>query len=124
MTAISLPTREQEQELRRRLLAGDKTAPSDLAEAYYVALLNFLRGKNAKRVTDDQIGDAVSETWASLCKNPASYDGTRSLWAYLRMSAKGDLRNVLAKETRRRRHVKTVENVEQFQGNGKVEEAG
>src|ERR1700722_19809774 len=120
MTASSLPTREQEQELHCRLLAGDKTAPFDLAEAYYAALLHYLRGKNAKHVPDDLLADAVGETWSSLCKKPGAYDGVRPLWAYLRMSAQRDLLNALAKETRRRQHEQSVEDVEQCQGNGNV----
>ncbi len=114
MAASSLPTSEQEQELHRRLLAGEKTAPADLAEAYHPAILEFLRKKNPRRLDDDLIADAAFETWASLCKKPTSYDGKGSFWSFLQLSAQRDLLNRLAKETRHRRHYKTGEAVEQW----------
>jgi RNA polymerase sigma factor (sigma-70 family) len=117
MASTTLPTREQEQELHHRLLDGDKAAPADLAEAYYDALLQFLRRKNAKYISDDLLSDAAYETWSSLSKKPTSYDGNGSLWTYLRMSAQGDLRNALAKE---RRRLMCAENVEECSTNGKI----
>jgi RNA polymerase sigma factor (sigma-70 family) len=120
MTTPSLPTREQEQELHRRLLEWDKLAPLDLADAYYSPLLDYLRRRNLRQVPEDMLADAASETWVSLCKNPKSYDGKGSLWAYLRMSAQRDLMNTLAKETRRRRHIVAQVDVEQLPGNGKI----
>jgi RNA polymerase sigma-70 factor (ECF subfamily) len=119
MAASSLPTREQEQELHRRLLEGDKTAIYDLADAYYDALLHYLRNTNAKRLSEELLADAASTTWLSLSKKPSAYDGKGSLWAYLQMSAQRDLINALAKETRHRQREKTSENVELLCGNGK-----
>lgn len=112
MAAPSLPSREQEQALYRRLLDGDAVAPSDLADAYYERLLDHLRRKNSRRISDDLLADAAYETWRSICKNPAVYDGTRSLWGYLCMSAQADLRNAIAKQSRRYRREKLVGDVE------------
>jgi RNA polymerase sigma factor (sigma-70 family) len=120
MSAPSLPTREKEQELHRRLLDGDKTASAALADAYYERLLAYLRRRNARSVSDDLIANAASQTWMNLCKNPGSYDGKRSLWTFLRMSAQGDLVNELNKEMRRRRYIDSKVDVEQWSGDGKI----
>ncbi len=120
MTPTSLPTREQEQELHRRLLEGDKTASVDLAEGYYNPILDYLRRRNSRRIPEDMLVDAAAQTWISFSKNPRSYDGKGSLWAFLRMSAQRDLINVLNKETRRRRRLDPNTHVEQLPGNGKV----
>jgi hypothetical protein len=101
MAGAALPTTQQEQDLHRRLLAGDKLAMSDLAQAYYEPLLAYLRGRNARHVAQDLLADAASQAWEALCKDPRAFDGTGSLWKYLQMSAQGDLRNLLAKEQRR-----------------------
>jgi DNA-directed RNA polymerase specialized sigma24 family protein len=94
----------------------------DLADAYYEALIQYLRGRNAKHLDEAVLADAASETWMSLCKNPDSYNGTGSLWAFLKRSAQGDLQNALKKEGRRRRHEKAVAYVELFDGDGKIGE--
>jgi DNA-directed RNA polymerase specialized sigma24 family protein len=112
MTVSPLPTREQELELHRRLRDRDRTAPVDLADAYHTRLMRHLRRKNSALVSEDLLSDAVYETWANLCKNPDSYEGSRSLWSYLQMSAQGDLVNAIAKEARHRRRVQIGKNVE------------
>lgn len=121
MDATELPSREQEEDLHRRLLAGDKTASVDLAEAYYAALIEYLRRKNSRRLPNDQLADAVYQTWESLCKNPRTFNGSTSLWSFLCMSAHRDLKNLLAKEQRRARHENPSESVELWPDDGNVE---
>jgi hypothetical protein len=87
--------------LYQRLLAGVATAPSQLAVAYVDRLAAWLAAKNPHAPEDLRIEAAGEAVW-SLIHNPASYDPTRlGLFAYLRMAAQGDLRNLL---TRERKH--------------------
>lgn len=116
--SVSLPTPEQERDLHRRLLANDKTASADLAVAYHEAIILFLRQKNDARLSEDLFEDAAADTWESMCKSPASYDGSGSLWSFLCRSAQCDLRNRLAAETRRRKRISCDESVEQLPDDG------
>ena len=120
MHAHSLPTREEEQELHRRLSAGDKTAISDLAAHYYEAIIDHLRRTNKKYVSDDEITNAAFETWDSISKNPRQCDPAKSLWSFLKLAAQRDLMNILAKQKRRRKHEVAFEHVEQFPDRGIV----
>lgn len=84
-----------------RLLAGDPTAPFDLAVAYLDPLAGWLE----RRFPDADPHDctaAAEDAIMSLAKNPRSYRpelGT-TLDGYLRMAATGDLKNLQAKERR------------------------
>jgi plasmid stabilization system protein ParE len=95
------PSPEQGRALHARLLAGDPVAPADLAEAYLESLAAWLERQNP-RVTDPHLCTvAAGEAIIALIKAPRSYDpARRSLEGYLRMSAQGDLRNLLRTERR------------------------
>lgn len=97
---ISLPSREQQLEIHRRLVDGDPTAPADLAVAFLEQVATWLVSANGNRVADDLCADAAEDAIIALSKNPGSYQPTRgkSLYAYLKMSAQGDLLNLLRKE--------------------------
>ena len=110
--AHPLPTREQELDLHRRLLAGDETAARDLASFYYEPLLKHLRRTSERRVSDAQIADAASKAWMSVSKKPGSLEETKSLWGFLTFVAQRDLLNVVAKDDRRRKREKSQDSVE------------
>jgi hypothetical protein len=111
-----LPTREEEIDLHRRLLAGDETAVSDLAVRYYEPLLAYLRAKSSRKLPDDVFADAATQAWMSLAKNPGSCE--HSLWGLLTYIAWLDLKNVLAKRDRRRKRENPTEHVELFPERG------
>lgn len=108
----SLPSTTEARLLHDRLLTGDPTAPSDLAVAYLDWLADWLTGLNP-RLDPDLCTTAAEDAILALIKNPASYQpGRRALEAYLRMSASGDLKNLLRSESRHARRRAQLEAVE------------
>jgi RNA polymerase sigma factor (sigma-70 family) len=109
----SLPSRDDELALHRRLFKGDPTAPSDLAATYLGHLIGWLTSRN-RRCDEHSCITAAEDALLSLAKQPQTYDPTRqSLAAYLRMSAQGDLRNALRSEQRHHQN-RVAESVEQL----------
>ena len=98
--------------LHARLLRRDPTAPSDLARLYLEPLLEWLAQWFAK--VDDQLLDDVAVTLIlKVGKEPDQYDPDRgTLSAYLRMAARGDLKNALQSERRRTARQISLESVE------------
>jgi hypothetical protein len=118
----ALPNREQELSLHRRLFDGDPVASADLASSYLNPLIAQLSKQN--RVADDLIEEAAEEALVSLIKNPGSFNASRNksdrpLFAYLLMSARRDLQNLLARENRRRCRFVRLESVEHSPDGGK-----
>lgn len=108
----SLPSTADEYELHQRLLAADPVAPSDLAVAYLGYLGRYLRERNPA-MDDEFCQTAAEDAIMALSKRPQSYDPARAtLIAYLRLSAQGDLRNLLARERRHRSRQANLEAVE------------
>src|SRR2546428_659415 len=94
------PSGREARDLHARLVANDPTAPSDLAVAYLDPITDWLV-QRYPRVDPNECATAVGEAIMSLIKNPLSYKPERqSLEVYLRMSARGDLRNLLRSEWR------------------------
>ncbi|HZO32286.1 MAG TPA: hypothetical protein VFH48_40545, partial [Chloroflexota bacterium] len=98
--------------LHERLLRGEPTAPSDLANLYLEPLIGWLRHHYPH--DDEALLDTVAITLIlKVGKEPAQYDPDRStLSTYLRMAARGDVKN--ARQSGRRRAARQVplENVE------------
>lgn len=117
------PSDEIATQIYDRLCQDDPVASSDLAEAYLTPLAEWLRRTNSRvdaQFCDEAAGDAI----IALIKNPRSYDPARlRLTAFLRMSATGDLRNILAKERRHQSHRADLTLVELF-GADRNQEAG
>jgi RNA polymerase sigma-70 factor, ECF subfamily len=98
--------------LHARLLADDPTASYDIANAYLVRLADWLRVSNP-RVDPDICDMAAGDALVDLIKNPASYRPERqTLEVYLRMSASGDLKNLLRAERRHSRRRADLQAVE------------
>ncbi len=103
---------DEDQALHRRLLDGDPVAPADLCHAYLDRLSMFLI-EHHPSVDAAMCTTAAEDAILALIKNPASFRPDRSsLDTYLRMSADGDLKNLLARERRRARHQVPWETVE------------
>lgn len=105
MADTSLPTREQELALHRRLVEDDPTATADLFLAYLDYLADYLA--RCPGTTEDQCRDAAEDALLALVRVPTSYHAEKAtLAAYLQMSAKFDLKNLLQKERKKtRKHV-------------------
>ena len=98
------PASEQDRRLHGRLLNGDPTAPSDVAVAFLDSLIDWLRETNPRLPPDTHV-QAAEDAILALIHNPRSYaPEERDLEEYLRMSAQGDLRNILKREQRHHRH--------------------
>jgi hypothetical protein len=91
---------EETLQLHIRLMAKDKNAPSEIADAFIVALKDHL---TFKYPTTDQelIWDATTTALMNYIEHPAKYNpALRSLLGYLKMAAEGDLKNALARQKR------------------------
>jgi len=87
-----------------RLRRGDPTATAELAENVFHLLCGHLTHEFPEVRDQDCVDDAASEALISYVKRPEQYDpDQRGLRGYLEMSAEADLRNILAKERRRKR---------------------
>lgn len=94
------PNRAEELALHQRLLEADPTAPADLAVAYLAGLVAWLTALNP-RLDRDFCNQAADDALVALIKNPVAYQPDKqSLLIYLRLSAQGDLRNLLRREGR------------------------
>lgn len=86
--------------LHQRLLAQNPTAANDVAEAYLEPLVVWL-GETDASVPEDIRIEAAEDAILALIRKPESYSPKwQTLEVYLRMSARGDLRNLLRKEGR------------------------
>ena len=94
------PETAEGMEIHARLCEGDPVASADLAEAFLEPLATWLLRTN--RSVDSHICEqAAEDAILTLIKSPHTYRPDRgSLDAYLRMSAKGDLRNLMERERR------------------------
>jgi hypothetical protein len=100
--------------LHRRLLEGDPTASADVAVAYLEPLISWLVARRRSGVSVDMCIEAAEDAVIALVKSPASFNPERGLGlgAYLRMSAQGDLKNLLQRENRHRQNQISLEIVE------------
>ena len=96
---------ETERALHERLLAGDVTAPNEVAERYLEALVARLQ-RARRDVTDEQaIMTAAIDAVLNYTRRPQQYEPQRgTLQSYLYMAAKGDLGNALRSEARHTKH--------------------
>ncbi len=116
---FSWPSAEQGLSFHRRLRDGEASAPSDFAVAYTDMLGAWLQAKYP-RADEDHCQDAAHRAILAIIHRPNSYDPARGeLAAYLQMSAKGDLLNLLRREGRHHRGRRPWKNVEQAADAGK-----
>ncbi|MCA1718272.1 MAG: hypothetical protein LC781_16110 [Actinobacteria bacterium] len=95
--------------LRDRLLAGDTTASNDVVAVYLDDLADWLEGRYPQEHPND-CSTAAADAILTFIRRPEVYDPERlTLKSYLRMSANGDMKNLLRSE---RRHGKRRVNLE------------
>jgi RNA polymerase sigma-70 factor (ECF subfamily) len=119
----AIPPTPDDRALHDRLLARDPVAPSDLAEAHLEPLFRWLRRQFASVDPDTLEGIAV-DLILSLAERPEQYKPDRlSLAGYLRMAARGDVRNALRSRREQSRHLTSLADVElaQVAGNAAIE---
>lgn len=98
-TALAL-TQPDALQIHQRLVEDDPTARHDLADVYLETLVAWL-AETHPSVSPEFCIEAAEDALLALIRNPQSYSSQRqTLEVYLRMSARGDLRNILAKERR------------------------
>jgi hypothetical protein len=99
----ALPAAARPLSLWERLLARDPLAWSDLCTTFLDPLIAWL-GRRNRYADPDLLAEAAENALLGLAKNPHTYNPRRaSLEGYLRLSARGDLLNLLQRERRRQR---------------------
>lgn len=89
-------------QIHRRLVDGEPTAPSALADTYLPLLIDHLR-KKFRRVAEHEVMEAAADAILNYAEHPERFDPARlDLEGYLTMSAQGDLLNALARHRRHR----------------------
>lgn len=105
---MTLPQGEN-RDLRERLLAGDTTASNDVVSVYLDKLADWLEVLYPQEHPNN-CSTAAADAILEFIRSPATYDPEKqSLEKYLRMSADGDMKNLLRSE---RRHSKRRVNLE------------
>jgi sigma-70-like protein len=98
--------------LHARLLGADPTAPADLAVQFLPALVTWLL-RTYPRLDAHLLESLAIDLILKLAQSPEQYDPDRgSLTAYLRMAARGDVRNALTSLGRQARRIAPLESVE------------
>jgi DNA-directed RNA polymerase specialized sigma24 family protein len=101
MSAQPLPSREQQDDLHRRVLAEDPVAFAELCEAALPHLVESLYARFPNRDAHLLESSAIDALMA-YHDDPARYDPDRlSLFGYLRMAARGDMLNRIDSHRRR-----------------------
>lgn len=100
-------------QLHLRLIQRDPLAPAELVEACIEELVRRLRIRAGPICSDTFLYDAAADTLLAYVQDPEKFDPSKSgLLTYLTMSAYGDLRNMLQKEHRRKKHEILLDDVE------------
>jgi hypothetical protein len=110
---VATPDPQLLQEVHRRLLANDPTAPADLAQLVFDPLRERLRTIVPSLGDPTLIDDAVVEAVLGYAEHPTRFDPTkRDLFGYLIMSARGDANNAIAARKRRDQRERPLDVVE------------
>jgi len=117
-----MASEEWYRKVHERLLARDPVASMELAEAAWEPLVEELEKRHPRLRNSDFLRDSASDALINYIKQPSQFDPQkRGLFGFLIMAAEGDLRNALAKATRRKRVEIPVEDVELPTAGGKRE---
>jgi RNA polymerase sigma-70 factor, ECF subfamily len=104
-----------ENEIHERLLAGDPTAPEELARKYLPLIEPHVSARAHSHGIHDQdlINDATVDAVFGYIRHPEKFNQNKSgLLGYLKRAAERDLINVVQKDRRRRRGEELQEDVE------------
>src|SRR5260370_18809595 len=104
-----------EREIHARLIAGDPTAPDDLATRYLEPVRRHVRVRAYKRGIQDHdlVNDATVDAVFDYICHPKKFNPEKaSLLRYLKLAAEKDLANAISKHLRRRRREELTDDVE------------
>lgn len=97
-------------DIHERIAARHRTAFAELCERVLDSLLSALRVTFASFAEDSLLESALHDALLDYAKHPDSYDPSRgALLPYLRMKARDDVRNELAKRRRRLRRIEAFD---------------
>jgi hypothetical protein len=114
------PTGAELQALHQRLLAGDVTAPRELAERL-VPLVRRRLWRLERTVPDPaMVRSAIGLVIATYLRHPERFDpGRGGLVGYLTMEARGDVLNELDALSRRQNHERPADNLVELERPGR-----
>ena len=99
------PTPDEEHHLLTKLNTSTPTAREEIAARFLPLLMQFL-ARTFPRTAPELRDDAADRALIDFLRSPSRFDPTRSgLGAYLRLTARGDLLNLLEAERRARRGI-------------------
>lgn len=99
--------------LHERLLGGDPTVTAEIAERFMRPLVKKLSARYRRLDDPHLVSTAVEDALLSYFDRPEQYDPRRlNLFSYLRMSADGDLRNMLKRRQKEVSRLISLEPVE------------
>jgi len=104
-----------EKSFHQRLLAGDPTAPEELARTFLPLIQRHVSARAYDHGIQDRdlINDATVDAVFGYIRHPEKFDPDKSgLLGYLKRAAERDLINVVEKDRRRRRGEELHEDVE------------
>jgi len=106
------------------MVAGDPTAPAEVAETALPVIEKFLAGRYGGQEEHLRIEAATDALMDYLC-DPSKYDASKSkLLTYLRTAANGDMMNLLAKGQRRDDRFDATDPVELSESDGNKDTEG
>lgn len=97
------PPVDWQNDIHQRIVSGNPTAFSELCEQILDYLVDHLLKQEAGRNNEALCVEVATDTLLKYEQNPDKYNPSKglSLVGYLRMDARGDLKNALDKEIRR-----------------------
>lgn len=107
--------RNFERDIHSRLIAGDPTAPDDLATRYLEPVRMHVRRQAYNRGIQDRdlVNDATVDAVFDYIRHPEKFNSEKAtLLGYLKFAAGKDLANAISKHVRRRRGEELTDNVE------------
>jgi hypothetical protein len=121
-----------DQKIHQRLLENDPTASADLVRVYLNPVMHYLESQFPEVQDKALIREATLEAMLNYIKNPSTFkEEKKTLPNYLKMSAKGDLRNARNKEKKTKENYKKNEYILRHEANKRnkdlwdeVEDAG
>jgi RNA polymerase sigma-70 factor (ECF subfamily) len=99
--------------LHNRLLAGELTASAEIADKYLDGIVHYLEQKHPNIPDPHLVETAAIDAVLNYLRRPQQYDPSKaSLDHYLRLSARGDLQNLIDQRRRRENAPKAMQVVE------------
>lgn len=110
-------------DLHQQLLATHPTAAPEIATRLFGRLCQELRQISGQAAPEDLLQHAVGDALLNYFKRPSQYDPAKSeLAVYLRMSALGDLKNLLRGERNFREKHQTGVELSNLEGNEETDD--